>query len=100
LLAGSWRTTTSNGLTPLRIPTPLRRKLAKKTPQAQGAIVGCIRQLRIDWRYPGLRAKKLSGRTFNGQPVFEARATRSDRVTFYWHGPRIVIENHCKHDIL
>jgi hypothetical protein len=97
-LAGSWQTTTTNGLTPLRLPRPLRKKLAKKTPQAQGAIVGCIRQLRIDWRYPGLKAKKLAGRTVDGNQVFEARATAGDRVTFYWDGPRIVVENHCKHD--
>lgn len=87
-------------LTPLRVPKPLRKKLAKKSPQAQGAILGCFRQLRIDWRYPGLRASKLGGRVVNGEPVFEPRVTGGDRVTFYWDGPRIVIENHCKHDIL
>ena len=31
---------------------------------------------------------------------FEARATRGDRVTFYWDGDTIVVENHCKHSIL
>jgi hypothetical protein len=99
---GSWGATTTNGgqLTPLRVPKPLRKKLAKKSAQAQGSIVACIRQLRIDWRYPALKAKKLEGRTVDGEQVFEARATRGDRVTFYWEGPRIVIENHCKHDLL
>jgi hypothetical protein len=72
----------------------------KKPPQAQGAIIACIRQLRIDWRHNSLRSKKLSGRKVSGQQVFEARATKGDRVTFYWDGPRIIVENHCKHDIL
>ena len=88
-------------MTPLRVPKPLRKKLAKKDPKAQGAILGCFRQLREDWRSPGLMAKKMGGRRApNGGPVFEARVTEGDRVTFYWDGPRIVIENHCKHDIL
>jgi hypothetical protein len=55
--------------------------------------------LREDWRQPGLKAKKLEGRrAANGADVFEARVTKGDRVTFYWDGPRIVIENHCTHD--
>jgi hypothetical protein len=59
-----------------------------------------VRQLRENWRHPGLRTKKLAGRTVEGNQVFEARAGAGDRVTFYWDGPRIVLENHCKHDIL
>jgi hypothetical protein len=100
--AGSSEATTTNGvqLTPLRVPKPLKKKLAKKSPQAQGSIVACIRQLRLDWRYPSIKAKKLEGRKVDGQQVWEARATRGDRVTFYWEGPRIVVENHCKHDTL
>jgi hypothetical protein len=86
---------------PVRVPKPLKKKLARKDATSQGAILGCFRQLREDWRHPGLRAKKLSGRiSATGQPVFEARATGGDRVTFYWDGSMIVIENHCKHDIL
>jgi hypothetical protein len=88
-------------LTPVRIPKPLKKKLEKKEHSSQGAIVACIRQLREDWRHNSLKTKKLQGRTApNGEPVFEARATKGDRVTFYWEGPRIVIENHCHHDIL
>jgi hypothetical protein len=47
-----------------------------------------------------LRAKKLSGRVVDGNDVFEARAGKGDRVTFYWVGKRIVVENHCHHDIV
>lgn len=89
-------------LTPLRVPKPLRKKLTRKSTQSQGAILACVRQLRVDWRRPGgLRTKKLQGRIApNGEPVYEARATRGDRVTFYWDGAVIVVENHCTHDIV
>lgn len=88
-------------LTPLRVPKPLKTRFAKKTVQARAAIAKTFHQLRVDWRYPGLRSKKMQGRVaVNGEPVFEARASRGDRVTFYWDGPVIVIENHCDHSIL
>lgn len=88
-------------LTPIRIPRPLRKKLAKKEIKSQGAITACIRQLRLDWHHNSLRTKKMQGaKSSLGGDLFEARATRADRVTFYWDGGTIVIENHCKHDIL
>lgn len=60
--------------------------------------MGCVRQLREDWRRQGLRTKQLQGRIApNGEPVYEARVTRGDRVTFYWDGHVLVIENHCTH---
>jgi hypothetical protein len=83
-------------LTPVRIPRPLKKSLAKKTPQMQDAILSCIRQLRVDWSHPGLRASSMKGRP----GVFEAKVDRRNRVTFFWDGPVIVVENHCKHDIV
>jgi hypothetical protein len=92
----------SNGrLTPVVVPKPLRKRFAKKTPAMRGSLSACFRQLRIDWRHNSLRAKKMQGRrAHNGADLFEVRASRANRVTFFWDGPRIVIENHCKHDIL
>jgi hypothetical protein len=87
-------------LTPLVVPKSLRKSFEKKDVVMQGALSACFRQLRIDPHHPSLRTKRLQGRTVEGKPVFEARATRGDRVTFFWDGPRIVIENHCTHDIL
>jgi hypothetical protein len=85
-------------VTPLRVPKPLKRKLEKKDAQSRGAILACLVRLREDWRHPGLRSKRLSGRVVNGEPVYEVRVTRSDRVTFFWDGDVIVVENHCRHD--
>jgi hypothetical protein len=82
-------------LTPVEVPKPLKKKMAKKTPAMQAAILACIKQLRTDWRHPGLRAKKLSG-----TDMFEARVTQGARLTFIWEGPKIVVTNHCHHDIL
>jgi hypothetical protein len=87
--------TTDDELTPVEISKSLKKKLAKKPQAMQGAIIRCIRQLRTDWRHPSLRAKKLSG-----SDNFEVRVTAGDRLTFVWDGPKIVVTNHCNHDIL
>ncbi len=84
--------------TPIRTPKRLWKTFEKKDVQSQAAILGCVRQLREDWRDNGLHAKKMEGRFVDGNPVFEARVTRSDRVTFYWDDDTIVLENHCHHD--
>lgn len=63
--------------------------------------MACFTQLRTDWRSRGLRTKKMEGRKApNGETIYEARVTRGDRVTFFFDDGRIVIENHCHHDIL
>ena len=80
--------------TPVRIPKPLKKKLARKSPKMQEAILACITQLRQDWRSPGLASK------LGGTDTYHVKASRGDRVTFYWDGDTIVIENHCNHDIL
>jgi len=82
-------------LTPVRVPKPLKKKLAKKTPEMQKAVLACITQLREDWRHPGLRSSKLSG-----TDIYHARIDGGNRVTFFWEDGRIVIENHCNHEIL
>jgi mRNA interferase RelE/StbE len=82
-------------LTPVEITRSFKKRLERKTPEMQDAVLACVRQLRIDWRHPGLRAKKLSGTDY-----FEARVSRGGRLTFIWDGPKIVLLNHCHHDIL
>jgi hypothetical protein len=82
-------------LTTVRVPKPLKKKLAKKTPEMQGAIITCLRQLREDWRHPSLNSSKLGGTN-----IYHAKVSRGNRVTFFWKDGCIVIENHCHHDIL
>ncbi|MHB1537562.1 MAG: hypothetical protein ACYCUM_04615 [Solirubrobacteraceae bacterium] len=83
-------------LTPLRIPRNLKKKLEKKPPEMQAAIVACLRQLQEDWRHPSLQSSKLGGT----DGIYHAKVSRGNRITFFWEGDRIVIENHCHHDIL
>ena len=82
-------------LTPVRVPKPLKKKLDKKPPEMRAAIYACLRQLREDWRHKGLAASKLGG-----MEIYHAKVSKGNRVTFFWDGPVIVIENHCNHDIL
>jgi mRNA interferase RelE/StbE len=82
---------------PLRVPKRLKKKLRAKPEPTRRAIAGCLRQLEDDPFHPGLRTKKMGGR---GGNIFESRASRGDRVTWFWDGPRIVVEDHCKHDIV
>jgi hypothetical protein len=82
-------------LTPVRVPKPLKKKLAKKPAKMQEAVLACIVQLREDWTHPGLRSSKLKG-----TDIYHARIDGGNRVTFFWEDGRIVIENHCNHDIL
>lgn len=82
-------------LTPLRIPKPLKKKLEKKPREMQAAIHACLRQLREDWTHPSLACSKLGGTN-----VYHAKVSRGNRVTFFWEDERIVIENHCHHDML
>jgi hypothetical protein len=88
--------TSEEELTPLRVPKPLWKSFHKKTPQMQAAITSCLVQLREDYGHPGLHTKKVQGR----QGVFEARVDAKNRVTYFWHGGTIVIENHCTHEVV
>ena len=89
---------TANGengaeLTPIEVDAAFKRRLAKKSPQSQGAIARAILKLRTDPTLPGLRTHKLQG-----QPgVIAARVSEGDRLTFRWEGATIVLLNHCTH---
>jgi hypothetical protein len=80
--------------TPMRIPKPFKRRLAKKTTEEQGAIARCVKKLRENPHQPGLRVSKMGGHA----DVFEVRIDRAKRLTFVWDGPVIVLLNHCDHD--
>jgi hypothetical protein len=82
-------------LTTLRVPKSLKKKLEKKTPVMQGAINAALRQLREDWTHPSLASSKLGG-----TEIYHAKVSRGNRITFFWDGDVIVLENHCHHDIL
>ena len=53
-----------------------------------------IRNLAVDIRYPALRAKKIKG----AEDIWEARVSRSLRMTFQIEGDTIILRNIGRHD--
>ena len=53
-----------------------------------------IRNLAADIRYPALRTKKMNG----AEDIWEARASRSLRMTFQIEGDTILLRNIGRHD--
>jgi mRNA-degrading endonuclease RelE of RelBE toxin-antitoxin system len=53
-----------------------------------------LRNLATDLRYPALRVKKMQG----VEHIWEARASRSLRITFQIESNRIVLRNIGRHD--
>lgn len=53
-----------------------------------------IRFLATDLRHPSLRVKKIKGT----EDIWEARVSRSIRMTFEMHGDLLVLRNIGKHD--
>ena len=80
----------------IEIPESFRRRLQRKTPQLQGAILECVQRLGDDPRHSGLRTHRVQGAV----GVWEARVDRGNRLTFHWEGEKIVLRNHCNYDIL
>ena len=80
----------------VRLTKELEDKLDAKSRPQRRAIAQCLERLQENPRHPGLRTSKVQGR----RGVFEARASRADRITWFWQGSVIVIENHCGHEIL
>lgn len=53
-----------------------------------------IKNLAVDIRYPALRVKKVKGTEY----IWEARASRSRRMTFQIEGDTILLRNIGRHD--
>lgn len=53
-----------------------------------------IKNLAVDIRYPALRVKKVKGTEY----IWEARASRSLRMTFQIEGDTILLRNIGRHD--
>jgi len=81
---------------PIVIPKSFRKRLEKKTPPMQAAILECVKRLGDDTRHPGLQTHRVQG-----EPgVFEAYVDAANRVTFEYEGSRIKLRNNCNHDII
>jgi hypothetical protein len=83
-------------LTPVVWPKSLKKSLAKKPHEMQAKILKCVTQLRIDPHHNSLHVHRVNHRP----GILEARIDRANRLTFYWDGDTVVVENHCNHEIL
>ena len=60
----------------------------------QGRIQKAIRLISGDLRHPGLRVKRIKGT----QGIWEARASKSLRITFETEGDALILRNVGRHD--
>jgi len=71
-----------------------KKRLEKKTPAQQGAILDCIRRLGEDPRHPGLRTSRIQGKS-----SWEARVDDTNRLEWeYGQLDEIILINHCSHN--
>lgn len=78
------------------VTKPFKKRLKKKPPAMQGAILECIMRLAENPRHPGLRTHRVQGQ----DGVFEAYVDGGNRLTFHYEGDLIVLRSHCNHDML
>lgn len=80
----------------MRIARTERFKAAyvELTPSNQQQARKAIRLFRENPHHPGLRVKKIKGT----ESIWEARVSRSIRMTFEVHGDLIVLRNIGEHD--
>ena len=60
----------------------------------QGRVQKAIRLMSNDLRHPGLRVKRVKGT----QSIWEARASKSLRITFETEGDALILRNVGHHD--
>jgi mRNA interferase RelE/StbE len=71
------------------------KKAWRQLTDEQKALAGkSIKNLMADLRYPGLRVKKIKGTEY----IWEARVSRSLRITFQIVGDTIILRNIGQHD--
>jgi len=73
-----------------------KRNYKKLTPQSQKRINQALLQMEIDLKYPSLEVKKLKGT----DSIWEARASKSLRITFNLKGNIIILRTIGEHKIL
>ena len=73
-----------------------KRNYKRLTPQSQKRINQALLQMEIDLKYPSLEVKKLRGT----DSIWEARASKSLRITFNLKGNIIILRTIGEHKIL
>lgn len=71
-----------------------RRAYSSLAPEQRKRVQRALRLLAEDPGYPGLRVKKIQG----AEGIWEARASRSLRITFEVHGNVLILRNVGPHN--
>lgn len=74
-----------------------KRRLKKKSRDAQRRVADAVTCLRMDPAHPGLRVHRVRSR----DGVYEARLDKGNRLTFHWDEEEqdtIVLRANCSHD--
>jgi len=74
--------------------TRFKRAWKELTEEEKNLARKALRNLATDLRYPALRVKKMQGVEY----IWEARVSRSLRMTFQIEGNTIVLRNIGRHD--
>ena len=72
------------------------RDYRKLPPDLKARVNKTLLQMERDLRYPALQAKKMQGTA----DIWEARVTRSSRITFNLEGNVITLRTVGEHDVL
>lgn len=79
-----------------RAEKSFKRRLKRKSPDQQAAILECILRLDENTRASGLHTHRVQGT----EGVWEAYVDAGNRLTFHYEAGAIVVRNHCNHDML
>lgn len=78
----------------LLVTERFRRRYRSLSQEDQKRIQKALRQMADDLRYPALRVKRIQGTA----KIWEARASRSLRITFEVVGEDLILRNVGQHD--
>lgn len=78
----------------LLVTERFRRAYRSLSPQDRKRVQKALRLMTGDLRYPGLRIKHIQGTA----KIWEARASRSLRITFEVEGEDLILRNVGHHD--
>ncbi|MFV2045103.1 MAG: hypothetical protein ACC700_17945 [Anaerolineales bacterium] len=78
----------------LLVTERFRRRYRSLSQEDQKRVQKALRQMAEDLRYPALRIKRIQGTA----KIWEARASRSLRITFEVEGEHLILRNVGHHD--
>lgn len=78
----------------LLVSARFRRAYAELAPEERLQVQKALRNLTTDLRHPGLRVKRIKGT----KRIWEARASRTLRITFETEADALVLRNVGRHD--